>query len=74
VEVNGVQRDWRGSFERLNYAHLGRAAHPARFTVTPAPAEGPWRSGKLVVDSREAIHSFTIDAAALRLDDVCFAR
>jgi hydroxyacyl-ACP dehydratase HTD2-like protein with hotdog domain len=76
VEVNGVQRDWRGSFERLNHEHLGRAGHPARFTVTPEPANAGrlWKSGQLVVESREAIRSFTIGAAVLRLDDVCFAR
>jgi len=44
VELNGVRRDWQGSFERLNHQHLGRAGFPARFTVTPdaAAGEGPW--------------------------------
>jgi hypothetical protein len=76
VEVNGVQRDWRGSFERLNHEHLGRAGHPARFTVTPdgTAGGGLWHSGRFVVESREPIRSFTIGAAVLRLDDVCFAR
>lgn len=76
VEVNGVHRDWRGSFERLNHEQLGRAGHPARFTITPDFA-GPaslWKSGQFVVESREAIRSFTIGATVLRLDDVCFAR
>jgi hypothetical protein len=76
VEVNGVQRDWRGSFEHLNHAHLGRAGHPARFTVTPdgTAGGGAWKSGQLVVESREGIRSFTLGAAVLRLDDVCFER
>jgi hypothetical protein len=76
VEVNGVRRDWQGSFERLNHEHLGRAGHPARFTVTPEPAAGGghWKSGRLVVQSKDEIRSFTIGAAVLRLDDVCFER
>jgi hypothetical protein len=76
VEVNGARRDWSGSFERLNHEHLGPAGHLVRFTVTPQPANAGslWRGGQFVVESREAIRSFTIGAAVLRLDDVCFAR
>jgi hypothetical protein len=76
VEVNGVQRDWRGSFERLNGEHLGKAGHPARFTVTPEASAGGgnWKSGRLVVESKEEIRSFTLGAAVLRIDDVCFMR
>mgnify|MGYP000891395965 CR=1 FL=1 len=73
IEVNGSRRDWRGAFERLNHESIGRAGLPARFTVTPLPAPGGglWRSGQMVVESREAIRSFTIGAAVLRLDDIC---
>jgi hypothetical protein len=76
VEVNGVQRDWHGSFERLNHEHLGKAGHPARFTVTPEATAGGgnWKSGRLVVESKEEIRSFTLGAAVLRIDDVCFLR
>lgn len=76
VEVNGVQRDWPGSFERLNGERLGKAGHPARFSVTPDAAAGGglWKSGRLVVESKEEIRSFTLGAAVLRIDDVCFMR
>lgn len=74
IEVNGSRRDWRGSFERLNHESIGRAGMPARFNVTPHPAPGGglWESGRMVVESREPIRSFTIGAAVLRIDDVCF--
>ncbi|MBI5716439.1 MAG: hypothetical protein HZC37_01985 [Burkholderiales bacterium] len=76
VEVNGVRRDWRGSFERLNGEKLGPAAHPARFTVTPEPeaSGGNWESGRFVVESRNGIKSFSLGAAHLCLDGVCFMR
>lgn len=76
VEVNGVRRDWRGSFERLNGEHIGKAGHPARFTVTPEPAAsaGNWNSGTFVVESKDGIRSFTLGAGFMRIDDVCFMR
>ena len=76
VEVNDVWRDWQGSFERLNHEHLGKAGHPARFTVTPdaSAGGGHWKSGQLVVQSKQEIRSFTIGAVVLRIDDVCFMR
>lgn len=76
VEVNGVRRDWQGSFERLNGEHLGKAGHPARFTVTPNAdaGGGHWKSGTLLVESKDGIRSFTLGAGVLRIDDVCFMR
>lgn len=76
VEVNGLHRDWRGGFETLHGEHPGRAGHPARFTVTPdGPTQGNgWQRGRLVVAMKNGseIRSFTLGAAHLRIDDVCF--
>lgn len=76
VEVNGLHRDWRGGFERLHGEQLGKAGHPARFTVTPeGSTEGNgWQRGRLVVEMKNGgeIRSFTLGAGFLRLDDVCF--
>lgn len=76
VEVNGLHREWRGGFERLHGEHSGKAGHPARFIVTPeGSTEGNgWQRGRLVVEVKNGseIRSFTLGAAHLRIDDVCF--
>jgi hypothetical protein len=78
VELNGLRRDWRGGFERLHGEHLGKAGHPARFTVTPESASeaNGWQRGRLQVEMKNGseIRSFTLGAALLRLDDMCFER
>lgn len=75
VEINGVRRDWRGSFEHLNGAHLGRAGLPARIIVTlDGPADGNgWQRGRMEVVLKQPgeIRSLTLGAGFLRLDDVC---
>ncbi len=75
VEINGMRRDWRGSFEQLNGAHLGGAGLPAHITVSPdGPTDGNgWQRGRMEVRLKQPgeIRSFTIGAAFLRLDDLC---
>ncbi|HEY6514085.1 MAG TPA: hypothetical protein VI032_19060 [Burkholderiaceae bacterium] len=75
VEVNGVRHEWQGSLHKLDGRLVGSGAHPARFEVRQPNSNGEngWISGELKLSSRDGIRSFTIGAAELRLDDVCFA-
>jgi hypothetical protein len=75
VEVNGVRHDWQGSLRKLDGKQIG-TKHPARFVVHQAEGKGEndWISGELKLSSKDGIRSFTLGAAELRLDDVCFER
>jgi hypothetical protein len=75
VEVDGVRHDWQGAFDRLDGKVIG-GKHPVRFHVrqsNPGGANG-WISGELKLSAKDGIRSFTIGAAQLRLDDVCFTK
>jgi hypothetical protein len=75
VEVNGVRHDWQGSLHKLDGKQIG-TRHPARFAVRQGEGKGEngWISGELKLTSKDGIKSFTLGAAELRLDDVCFDR
>lgn len=75
VEVNGVRHDWQGSLHKLDGQQIG-SKHPARFAVRQDDGKGSngWISGELKLSSKHGIRSFTLGAAELRLDDVCFER
>jgi hypothetical protein len=77
VEVNGVRHDWQGAMHKLDGQVIGAGTpHEARFKVRQpnSTGEAGWISGELQLESRQGIKSFTIGAAELRLDDVCFAK
>jgi hypothetical protein len=75
VEVNGVRHDWQGAFDRLDGQQIG-GKHPVRFQVRQPNRGGQngWISGELKLSAQDGIRSFTIGAAQLRLDDVCFEK
>jgi hypothetical protein len=76
VEVNNERREWQGSFGKLDGKVVGQDTEAARFSVREAAVgSSNWVSGELRLTAKgEAIQSFTLGAAELRLDDVCFAR
>ncbi len=76
VEVNNVRHDWQGSFAKLDGKVVGQGSDAARFSVREAVVgSSNWVSGELRLSAQgEAIESFTLGAAELRLDDVCFER
>lgn len=73
VEVNGERHEFAGSLEQLDGRVLGAPA-AARLKVRLPAADGAYDVGRLVVESRAGIRSFSIGAAELHLDDVCFER
>jgi hypothetical protein len=76
VEVNGEKHEWRGSFSKLDGKKLGQGNGATRFKVRQETvANSNWVSGELRLEGKsENIASFTIGAAELRLDDVCFEK
>lgn len=76
VEVNGERHEWRGSLGKLNDKTIGTSNHTTRFKVRLAPVgDSNWVSGELRLEGKsDHIKSFTLGAAELRLDDVCFER
>jgi hypothetical protein len=76
VEVNGTRHEWRGSFAKLNDKVVGQGPDAARFNVREAAVgSSNWVSGELRLMAKdEAIQTFTLGAAELRIDDVCFER
>lgn len=76
VEVNNERHDWRGSFGKLDGKLVGQAPGVVRFKVREAAVgSSNWVSGELRLTAKgESIRTFTIGAAELRLDDVCFER
>ncbi len=73
VEVNGERHEFAGSLEQLDGRVLGAPA-AARLKVRLPVADGAYEVGQLVVESKAGIRSFSIGAAELHLDDVCFER
>ena len=76
VEVNGARHDWTGSLHKLDGQTIAADGHAARFQVRQPDGHGDngWISGELTLTSQDGIRSFTLGAAELRLDDVCFER
>ena len=75
VEVNGARHDWSGSLASLHERAIGSGRDAASFEVDIMPLnDSLWHSGWLKVTADHEIHSFTIGAAELRLDDVCIER
>jgi len=73
VEVNGERHEFAGSLQQLDGRVLGAPA-AARLKVRLPVADGAYDVGQLVVESQAGIRSFSIGAAELHLDDVCFER
>jgi hypothetical protein len=73
VEVNGERHEFAGSLEQLDGKVLGGMA-AARLKVRLPVSDGAFDVGQLVVESKAGIRSFSIGAAELHLDDVCFER
>lgn len=73
VEVNGERHEFAGSLEQLDGRVIGTPA-TARLKVRLPVADGAFEVGQLVVESKAGIRSFSIGAAELHLDDICFER
>lgn len=73
VEVNDERYEFNGSLLQLNGRSMGGDAK-ARITAELPASSGNFVSGRMKVESKAGIRSFTIGAAELHLDDVCFTR